>query len=97
MSVHVDYVLMADKTDKLKNIKEKINKKFNIQEYEKVKKFIRVYYEWGCDTKGTNEKITMEKGAKKLVEGYKKYTGRDIKDQKTPGAPCTTLSKSDLE
>ena len=37
MSVHVDYVLMADKTDKLKNIKENINKKFNIQEYEKVK------------------------------------------------------------
>ena len=39
----------------------------------------------------------MEKGVNKLVEGYKKYTGSCVKFQKTPCAPGTTLSKSDLE
>ena len=39
----------------------------------------------------------MEKDIKKLVEGYKKYTGSNIKVYKTPGAPSTTISKSDLE
>ena len=39
----------------------------------------------------------MEKDAKKIVEGYKKYTGSDLRFQKTPGALGTTLSKSDLE
>ena len=34
---------------------------------------------------------------KKLVEGYKNYTGSDLRVQKTPGAPGTTLNKSDLE
>ena len=34
---------------------------------------------------------------KDLVEGYKKYTGSDLKVQKTPKAPGTTLSKSELE
>ena len=32
-----------------------------------------------------------------MVEGYKKYTRSDVKVQKTPGAPGTTLSKSELE
>ena len=39
----------------------------------------------------------MEKDVKKLVEGYKIYTGSDLRIQKTPQAPGTTLSKSDLE
>ena len=34
---------------------------------------------------------------KKLVEGYEEYTGSDLRVQKTPGSPGTTLSKSDLE
>ena len=34
---------------------------------------------------------------KKLVEGCKNYTGNELGVQKTPGAPGTTLSKSDLE
>ena len=42
-------------------------------------------------------KMTMEKYVKKLVEGYEKYTGSDLRIQKTPRAPCTTLSKIDLE
>ena len=42
-------------------------------------------------------KITMEKDVKKLVEDYEKYTGSDLRVQKTPGAPGTTLCKSDLE
>ena len=41
--------------------------------------------------------MTMEKEANKLVEGYKKYTGSDVKVQKTLGAPGKTLSKSELE
>ena len=39
----------------------------------------------------------MEKEVKKLVKGYKKYTGNDVKVRKKLSAPGTTLSKSDLE
>ena len=42
-------------------------------------------------------KMTMEKDVKNLVEGYKKYTGINLRIQKIPGSPGTTLSKSDLE
>ena len=42
-------------------------------------------------------KMTMEKDVKNLVEGYKKYTGTDLRVQKTPVPPGKTLSKSDLE
>ena len=42
-------------------------------------------------------KMTPEKEVKELVEGYKKYTGTDLRVQKTPRDPGTTLSKSDLE
>ena len=97
MSVYVDDVFMTGKTKTLKNTKEKIKKKFNISESGKVKKFIRVYYEWGCDEKGTCTKTTIDKDVNKLVEGYEKYTGRDVKVKKTPEPPGTTLSKSDLE
>ena len=31
--------------------------------------------------------MTMEKDMKKLVEGYKNYTGSVLRAQKTPGAP----------
>ena len=42
-------------------------------------------------------KNNHEKDIKKLVEGYRKYTGSDVKAQKTPGYPGTTISKSNLE
>ena len=42
-------------------------------------------------------KTTMDKYAKKIVECYKKYTGSDLRIQKTPGSLGTTLSKIDLE
>ena len=38
-----------------------------------------------------------KKYANKLVEGYEKYTGSELKVQKTPGDLGTTISKSDLE
>ena len=41
--------------------------------------------------------MTMEKDVKKLIKGYKNYTGSELRAQKTPGSPGTTLSKSDLE
>ena len=41
--------------------------------------------------------MTMEKEAKKLVEGYNKYTGSDVKVQKTTGAHGKTISKSDSD
>ena len=41
--------------------------------------------------------MTMEKDVKNIVEGYKEYTGSDLRIQKTPGALGTTLSKIDLE
>ena len=42
-------------------------------------------------------KNDRNKGVKKLVEGYKKYTGSDVKVQKNPGVPGTPLNKIDLE
>ena len=77
MSVHVDNVFMAGKLETLKVIKENIKEKFNISEFGKVKKFLEVYYQWGHDEKSAYAKMTTEKDAKKLVEGYEKYTGSD--------------------
>ena len=82
MSVHVEDIFMAGNPETLKNIKENIKEKFNISESGKAKKLLGFYYEWGLDTKVTYEKITMNKDTKKLVEGYKKYTGSDLKVQK---------------
>ena len=77
MSEHVDDVFMAGKPETIKFTKEKIKEKFKISQSRNVKKFPGVSYEWGHDEKGTYEKTTIEKDVNKLVEGYKKYTGRD--------------------
>ena len=42
-------------------------------------KFLGVYYEWGSDAKSTYVKMTMRKDVNKLVEGYEKYTGSEVK------------------
>ena len=52
-----------------------------------------MYYERGYDAKGPYTKMTMEKDTKTLFNGYEKFTGSDVKVQKTPGAPGTTLRK----
>ena len=88
---------MAGKPGTLKNTKEKIKERFHISESKKVKKFLRVYYEWGCDAKGMYAQTTMDKDVKKPVEGYMNYTVSYVKVHKTPGALVTTISKSDLE
>ena len=62
-----------------------------------MKNFLGVYSKRGRDAKASYEKITMNKDIKKLVEVYEGCTGSDVKVQKTPGAPGTTLSKIDLE
>ena len=67
MSVHVDDVFMAGNLEVLKNTKDKIKKQFNIHDSRKVKKFVKVYYEWGRDAKYTYEKLTMEKYVNKMV------------------------------
>ena len=41
--------------------------------------------------------MTTEKDIKKLLERYDNFTGSDVKFQKTPCAPGTTLRKSDFE
>ena len=97
MSVHVDYVFMLEKSETLEKTKYKINMEFNIQESGKVKMFLGVYYEWGRDAKGVYTKMTMKKAVRKLLSGYNNHTRIDVKLQKTPGAPITTLSKSVLE
>ena len=61
-----------------------------------MKNFLEVYCEWGCDAKGTYVKMTMDKDVNNMVEGYDKYTGSDVKVQKTPGDTGTNISKSDL-
>ena len=68
-----------------------------MQQSGKVNKFLGVYYEWGCNAKGSYAKITMENEVNNLVKDYKKYTGSDVKVQKTPGAPGTTIIKSELK
>ena len=47
--------------------------------------------------KGPYAKITMDKDVKKLVEGYKRFTGCGLNVQKNPGSLGTTLIKNDLE
>ena len=96
MSVHINNAFMTGNPETLEKMNWMINLKFIIQESEKVKKFIRVYYEWSHDAKGSYAKTTIEKGVKKLVEHYEKYTGSDFKVKKTPGDPGTTLTKSEL-
>ena len=88
---------MAPFIIKPKNILEYIKEKFNISESEKVNNFLGFYYEWGHYAKGEYAKMTVNKYVKKLVEGYKKYTGSDLKVQKSPGALGTTIRKSDIE
>ena len=39
----------------------------------------------------------MDKDVNNMVEGYDKYTGSDVKVQKTPGDTGTNISKSDLQ
>ena len=41
--------------------------------------------------------MTIEKGVKKLVYGYEKFTGRNFIVGKTPGDPGKTLCKRKLE
>ena len=96
MSVYIDNLFMSEKPKILENITIMINLKFNIQESWKEKKFFRVYHEWGRNTKGPYAIMTMKKNVNKLVDGYKKFIGSDIKVQKTSGAPGTTLGKSEL-
>ena len=97
MSVHVDDIFVDGNPETLMIINENNKRNFSMQESCKVKKFISLYNEWGRDTKGTYAKITIEKDIKKLVEGYKSYNGSDVKIQKTPGEPGTTLIKIYLE
>ena len=40
-------------------------------------------------------KITKDKDVKNIVEGYEKYTGIDLRIQKTSGATGRNLSTSD--
>ena len=67
MAVCVDNVFMSGKPETLEKIKDNIKLEFSIQESGKVKKFLRVYYEWGHDVKGSYAKNSMEKNVKKLV------------------------------
>ena len=69
MSFHVDNLFMAGHMETLNNIKENIKEKFNISESVKVNNFLGFYYEWGHYAKGEYVKTTMNKYAKKLVEG----------------------------
>ena len=59
VSVHVDDIFVLGRPGTLKNIKERIKLKINIQNSGKAKKFLGVYYEWGHDAKGPCAKINM--------------------------------------
>ena len=97
MSVHVDDVFMAGNRDTFEKRKEKIQPDFNIQDYRKVKKFLRLYQNGVMMQKVRTQKLTTEKDVQKLVEGYDKNMGGEVKVQEPPGAPGTTPKNSDLE
>ena len=88
---------MDGKPETLKLIKKNIKEKFIISESGRVNKFLGVYYKSDHDAKGKYAKMTMEKDVKNLKQCYKKYTGSDLRVQKTPGALGKTQSKIDLE
>ena len=73
---------MAGKTEKFNRIKENIKDKFNISESRKVKNFLGTYCERGCNVKGRYAKKIMDKDVNNLVEGYKNYTGSDLRYRK---------------
>ena len=53
---------MAGNQDTFEKSKEKIQPDFNIQDYRKVKNFLRLYHEWGHDAKGPYKKNDHGKG-----------------------------------
>ena len=55
--------------------KDIIKLKFNIQESEKVKKFLGVYYEWDCGAKGSYGKMTMDKDVYKWWKATRSILG----------------------
>ena len=59
-----------------------------------MRKFLGVYYEWGHDAKGPYAKVTTEKYVNKLVDGYEKFIGSDLKVHKILGYPGMTLNKN---
>ena len=72
MSVHVYYVFMSGRPDRLEKINELIGLHFKIQESIKVKRFLGLYYKLGHDENFQYTKKTVEKDVKELVDGYKK-------------------------
>lgn len=70
VSFHEYNLFIEGRMETLENIKYMIKLKFNIQESRKTKDFLGVYYKWGHDTKGSYEKMTIDKDANKLVYGY---------------------------
>ena len=88
---------MAGNMETLKNLKENNKQKLNMSEYGIVGDFLGFYYEWGYYAKITYMKMTMNKYVKNLIRGYDKYTGSDLKVQKTPGDLCTAISKRELQ
>ena len=70
--------------------------KSKIQESGKLRMFLGVYYKFGHDKKGPYSKTTMKKDVNIIVMGYDKFTGKDIKVQKTTAAPGSTLSNIKL-
>ena len=56
MSVKIYDVFMEGGPKELEKIKKPIKLKFNIQEFGKVKKLLRVYHKRGHEAKGTYDK-----------------------------------------
>ena len=96
MSVHVHDVFLEGRPEPLENIKDMIKSKCSIKESRKVKKFLKVNYKVCHDEKCSYGKMTMEKDVKKLVYGYDKFNGSDVKVNKKSVPPGTTLCKSKL-
>ena len=54
-------------------------------------------FEWGQDSKTLYTKISIEKYVQFVLDKYEKFTGSDLKLQKSASAPVMTLIKSKLE
>ena len=61
LSVHVDDVIVAGKSEYVEELKTKVKERFNITDLGQLKKHLGVNYEWGTDENGDFVKAEMRK------------------------------------
>ena len=95
-SVTVDDCLLGGKPKDLKEIMDKVKKKFKITREDEVKRHLGIDYYWKRDEQGEIYlETTMEKRAAGIVATYEKHIGGKVKEFDTPGAPRSVLGANE--